>query len=97
MWAGRVPDRDLGPRSRSLDFGVLVHDSMINIKSRSRQRLYLAKGCANREQAMQIGEASAAEIGPAIGVDRLSLDVARGGPAQEPDGGRDVLRLATLA
>jgi hypothetical protein len=41
--------------------------------------------------------ASPAETGPAIGVDRLAVDLARGRTAQESDRGRDVFRLAAPA
>src|ERR1700678_731609 len=94
---GRVPDGYLGPCGRSLDFGMLVHKLMISIKTGSRQRLYPAKSCAKGGQAMQIGWGLAAQISPAIGVDRLAVDIARPRTAQKPDGGRDVFRLAALA
>ena len=45
----------------------------------------------------QRGHASGAEIGPAIGVDRLPVDVARARAAQEPHHRRDVFRPAPLA
>src|ERR1700729_706017 len=70
--------------------------SMINIKTGSRQRLYPAKSCAKGGQAMQIGRGLAAQISPAIGVNRLAVDVARGRTAQKQDGRRDVFRLAAL-
>src|SRR5437660_7234733 len=76
-----------------IDLGVLVHAPIANIKIRSR-RAHLS-GNARAKTATR--HASCAEIGPAIGVDRLPRDVARSRAAQETHHRGDVLGSAAFA
>ncbi len=72
---------------------LLVHAPIGTIKSRGR-REHLS---GNHRAKTAAGHALGAEIGPAIGVDGLPVDVARAGPAQETHGCGDVFRPAPLA
>jgi hypothetical protein len=53
-----------------VDSGLLVHASIASIKNRER-RAHLS---GKRQQKPRVGYALRAEIGPAIGVDRLAAD-----------------------
>src|ERR1700722_13631607 len=74
------------------DLGLLVHAPMVNIKSLAR-RAHLSGNAAAKTATRH---ALCAEIGPAIGVDGLPVDVARAGAAQESYRGGDVFRPAAL-
>ena len=76
-----------------VDLGMLVHTPIGTIKCRD-SRAHLSGMHAAKPAA---GHASGAQIGPAIGVDRLAVDVARARTAQEPHRRGDVFRPAALA
>src|SRR5712675_430289 len=63
---------------------------LVTSNSRVAERLYLGLHRRNQRPC----HALRAEIGPAIGVDRLPVDVARARPAEEAHHGRDVVRAA---
>jgi CO/xanthine dehydrogenase Mo-binding subunit len=69
---------------------MLVHAPIGNTKCRCR-RVTLS---GNTQAKQQQGHALGAQISAAIGVDRLPVDIARGGAAEESHRGRDILRAA---
>src|SRR5215207_11083718 len=76
-----------------IDLGMLVHALLGNIKRRGRR-----EGLTGSTPAKTaVSHASGAQIGAAIGVDSLPVDVARARPAQETHGCSDVFRQATIA
>ena len=79
---GGVTDVDL-----RRDPGVLVHAKTVTSIGGTAECIYPAIPMRIRK-----GTRLCAQIGPAIGVDRLPRDVARGGTAEEPHHGGDILR-----
>src|ERR1700676_2457451 len=76
-----------------IDLCLLVHGPMVNIKSPAR-RAHLSGNAAAKTATRH---ALCAEIGPAIDVDGLAVDIACGGAAEEAPRRRDVFRPAALA
>ena len=76
-----------------IDLGMLVHAFLGNIKRHGRREGLF--GGAPAKTA--VSHASGAQIGAAIGVDRLPVDVARAGPAQKTHGCGDVFRQTPIA
>ena len=76
-----------------IDLGVLVHTPIGNIKIRGRRAHLSGNACAKTATRYAL----CAEIGPAIGVDRLPGDVARTRAAQETHHCGDVLGSSAVA
>src|SRR6476620_5859191 len=72
---------------------MLVHAFLGNIKSRGRREDL----SGNTPTKTASSHASASQIGTAIGMDGLPVDVARAGPAQKTHGCGDVFRQAPIA